>query len=170
MLRIRTRASKGLPSGVLPALSLSSPPWLIPRLISEYAIGWPASLVFGSSASCIALHFGAGLSPGGTALSVGCLERSDRRFSSPDPTATPSMSLFVRGFPPATAIVAGILRSSGASRQSLLAGFHRSFGQLFLLFLGSINLLRRAEMQIRPVAAYGLAKSFDDCHLLDVAQ
>jgi hypothetical protein len=108
------------------------------------------------SASCVALRFALRLRPAASRFRWWCLERSDRRpippqhrrcRKRPPAGSTPvSAALFVLEFPPATTIVGWNLSGAPTSTQSLLAGFHRSFGQG--TFIRRIDhLLRRAEMQ-----------------------
>jgi thiosulfate reductase cytochrome b subunit len=145
------------------------PSW---RLISEYAIGrhgWLMSLAFVSlSASCFALHFALGLSPGGVALSVVALGALGSALFVADPTATPwisqtaagrlhtvSAALFVLGFPPATTIVGWNLSGAPASTQSLLAWISLIVWAGFLLFVGSIIFYGAPKCRFGPQVRIG---------------
>ena len=146
------------------------PSW---RLISEYAIGrhgWLMSLAFVSlSASCFALSFALGLSPGGVALVVVALGALGSALFDADPTATPWMSqtdigrlhtvfatLFVLGFPPATTIVGWTL-SGGQTPASgqLLAWISLIVWAGFLLFIGSIIFYGAPKHRFGPQMRIG---------------
>jgi thiosulfate reductase cytochrome b subunit len=147
------------------------PSW---RLISEYAIGrhgWLMSLAFVSlSASCFALHFALGLTPGGVALALVALGALGSALFVADPSTTPwksqtssgrlhtaSATLFVLGFPPATTIVAWNLSGdqTPASMQPLLAWISLIVWAGFLLFLGSITFYGVPKCRFGPQVRVG---------------
>lgn len=147
------------------------PSW---RLISEYAIGrhgWLMSLAFVSlSASCFALHFVLGLSPGGVALAVVALGALGSALFVADPTETPWLSqtsvgrlhtvfatLFVVGFPPAATIVGWTLPGDQipASAQSLLAWISLIVWAGFLVFIGSIIFYGAPKCNFGPQVRIG---------------
>jgi hypothetical protein len=147
------------------------PSW---RLISEYAIGrfgWLMSLAFVClSASCFALLFALGLSPGGIALGVVALGALGSALFVAEPTTTPWMSqtaigrlhivcatLFVLGFPPATTIVGWNLSGgqTPASVQSLLAWLSLIVWAGFLLFVGSIIFYGAPKCRFGPQVRIG---------------
>ena len=145
------------------------PSW---RLISEYAIGrlgWLMSLAFVSlAASCFALHFALGLSPGGVALSVVALGALGSALFVGDPTATPwtsqtaagrlhtvSAALFVLGFPPAATMVGWDLSGAPAATRSLPAWISLMVWAGFLSFVGSIIFYGAPKCRFGPQVRIG---------------